>query len=43
MEIYKQLCKGDTLKSTLVYEKLKEELIHGKWEFNENIHVNSLI
>ena len=43
MDIYKQLCKKDTLKSTLVYEQLKEELIHGKWAFNENIHVNSLI
>ena len=43
MELYKQLCKSNTLKSTIVYEQLKEELIHGKWGFNENIHVNSLI
>lgn len=43
MELYRQLQKSNTLKSTLVYEQLKEELIHGKWEFNENINVNSLI
>lgn len=43
MELYKQLRKSNTLKSTLVYEQLKEEIIHGQWEFNENIHVNSLI
>lgn len=43
MEIFKQLQKGNKLKSTLVYEQLKEELIHGKWKFNENINVNSLI
>ena len=42
MDIYKQLRKSNTLKSTLVYEQLKEELIHGQWGFNENIHVNSL-
>lgn len=43
MELYKQLRKGNQLKSTLVYEELKEELIHGHWKFNENINVNSLI
>lgn len=43
MELYKQLRKSNTLKSTLVYEQLKEEIIHGQWRFNENIHVNSLI
>lgn len=43
MELYKQLRKSNTLKSTFVYEQLKEEMIHGQWGFNENIHVNSLI
>lgn len=43
MELYKQLRKSNTLKSTFVYEQLKEEMIQGQWEFNEIIHVNSLI
>jgi DNA-binding GntR family transcriptional regulator len=43
MQLYKQLRKINTLKSTQVYESLKEELIQGQWGFNEKIHVNSLI
>lgn len=43
MQLYKQLRKINTLKSTQVYEALKEELIQGQWVFNEKIHVNSLI
>ena len=43
MEIYKQLKTNNPLKSIQVYESLKEDLILGQWDFNENIHVNSLI
>lgn len=43
MELYKQLRKNNPLKSTLVYEDLKEEIIQGRWKFNEYINVNHLI
>ena len=35
--------KGPTMKSVLVYEEMKVEILTGKWKFGEKILVNELI
>ena len=35
--------KGPMMKSVLVYEEMKEEILTGKWKFGKKILVNELI